>query len=57
MAKRGRPIRGNASYYRVTVRFTEAEYNRLKEYAKASNKTMTNVMKDGIDLVYQSKEV
>ena len=46
MAKRGRPISGNASYYRVTVRFTEAEYNSLKEYAKASNKTMTNVMKD-----------
>lgn len=54
MSKTGRPISGDPSLHKVTVRLTDKEYQRLKEYAKANNQTMTQAMKQGIDLVFQS---
>ncbi|MDD2438188.1 MAG: hypothetical protein PHF41_11655 [Massilibacteroides sp.] len=54
MAKTGRPVCGDPSLHKVTVRLTDKEYQRLKAYAEANNQTMTQAMKQGIDLVYQS---
>nr|WP_294485065.1 CopG family transcriptional regulator [uncultured Anaerosporobacter sp.] len=54
MAKMGRPVTGDPSLHKVTVRLTDKEYQRLKAYAEANNQTMTQAMKQGIDLVYQS---
>lgn len=53
MAKMGRPSCSDPSLHRVTVRLTEKEYQRLKVYAEANNQTMTQAMKQGIDLLYQ----
>lgn len=56
MAKVGRPVESDPSIHRVSVRLTEQEYQRLKMYAEATNQTMTQAVKAGIELVYQSKQ-
>lgn len=54
MAKMGRPTVGDPSLHKVTVRLSDKEYQRLKTYVEANNQTMTQAIKQGIDLVYQS---
>jgi hypothetical protein len=54
MAKMGRPPVGDPSLHKVTVRLSDKEYQRLKTYVEANNQTMTQAIKQGIDLVYQS---
>ncbi len=47
MARIGRPPLEEPMSFRVSVRFTEKEYKRLKVYADYVNKTMTEALKDG----------
>ncbi len=56
MSKMGRPVIGEPSLHRVTIRLTEKEYQRLKTYAETSNQTMTQAVKQGIELIYQSRK-
>lgn len=51
MAKMGRPTGDDPSLHRVTVRFTESEYEFLKKYAESHNLTMTQAIKVGIELL------
>ena len=53
MARMGRPPLEEPMSFRVSVRFTEKEYKRLKAYADYVNKTMTEALKDGIELLYE----
>ena len=55
MAKMGRPPLEEPMVHEVSVRFTEREYQRLKAYAEAINKTMTEALKDGIELLYEKE--
>ena len=55
MAKMGRPLLEETMVHKVSVRFTEKEYQRLKAYAEAINKTMTEALKDGIELLYEKE--
>ena len=55
MAKMGRPQLEEPMVHKVSVRFTEKEYQRLKAYAEAINKTMTEALKDGIELLYEKE--
>ena len=55
MAKMGRPPLPEPMVHKVSVRFTEREYQRLKAYAEAINKTMTEALKDGIELLYEKE--
>lgn len=55
MAKMGRPPLEEPMIHKVSVRFTEKEYQRLKAYAEAINKTMTEALKDGIELLYEKE--
>ena len=55
MAKMGRPLLEEPMVHKVSVRFTEREYQRLKAYAEAINKTMTEALKDGIELLYEKE--
>lgn len=55
MAKMGRPPLEEPMIHKVLVRFTEREYQRLKAYAEAINKTMTEALKDGIELLYEKE--
>ena len=53
MAKMGRPKLEEPMTHKVSVRFSDREYQRLKVYAESINKTMTEALKDGIELLYK----
>ena len=55
MAKMGRPPLEEPMTHKVSVRFNDREYLRLKAYAESINKTMTEAIKDGIELLYEKK--
>lgn len=48
----GRPVEPNPKRSPVTIRLNEAEYSRLKEYAELHSMTMTQVIAEGLNLVY-----
>lgn len=54
MAKPGRPKCENPSLHKVSVRLTQAEYQKLKLYAESNNLTMTQAVKSGIKIVCDS---
>lgn len=51
----GRPPLEEPMTHKVSVRFNDREYQRLKAYAEAINKTMTEALKDGIELLYEKE--
>lgn len=53
MAQMGRPKLDEPMTHKVSVRFSDREYQRLKAYAESINKTMTEALKDGIELLYK----
>ena len=53
----GRPVEENAMRKVVTIRMTESEYNALSEYADKSKKTITQVIKEGIEKMYRQKPI
>jgi len=53
MSQMGRPKKDDPMIHKVSVRFTESEYQRLKAYAEKIKKTMTEALKDGIELLYK----
>ena len=50
--KGGRPAIDNPRRSPVTVRLTAGEYSKLKEYAESHSQTITQVILEGIELVY-----
>lgn len=56
MSNMGRPKLDEPMVHKVSVRFNEREYQRLKEYAESINKTMTEALKDGIELLYKNSQ-
>ena len=49
MAKKGRPVSVEPKSERVTVRFTEQEYKRLKRYVELNNLSITQTIKLGVE--------
>ena len=56
MINMGRPMLDEPMVHKVSVRFNEREYQRLKAYAESINKTMTEALKDGIELLYKNSQ-
>lgn len=56
MSRTGRPVCDDPSLHKVSVRFTENEYRQLKEYAETHNLTMTNALKVGLKLLYETSK-
>ncbi|MGN0366864.1 MAG: CopG family transcriptional regulator [Suilimivivens sp.] len=56
MSNMGRPKLDEPMVHKVSVRFNEREYQRLKVYAESINKTMTEALKDGIELLYKNSQ-
>ncbi len=52
MRKVGHPFSENPKRSLVTVRLTADDYSQLKEYSERHSKTMTQVIMEGIELVY-----
>ncbi len=50
--KVGRPAEDNPKRSPVTIRLTSNDYSRLKEYSEQHSKTMTQVIMEGIEMVY-----
>ena len=56
MAQMGKPKSDDPMSHKVSVRFTESENQRLKAYAEKINKSMTEALKDGIELLYKDSQ-
>ena len=50
MAKMGRPSVDNPINRKVSVKFSQEEYNALLEYAKAHNLSVGKVIRNGVEL-------
>lgn len=58
MAEKGKVGRPRIEHVRnkpVTIRLTEAEYQKLVEYSKSRNLTITKVIEEGLDMVMSKK--
>ncbi len=57
MTKMGRPLKGESSAGHVmSFRLNDDEYRRLKAYVSANNVTVTEVLHEGLELVYEKKK-
>lgn len=56
LAKMGRPKIENPRTWKVSVRFSDDDYQTLKNYAAAHDLTMTQVLLEGLKLMYQAEE-
>lgn len=54
MAKMGRPKEENPKVNRITVRFTDEENRVVLEYAKKHNMTKAEVIKAGLNLLFNN---
>lgn len=50
--KVGHPFSDNPKKSPVTIRLTSDDYSRLKEYADTHSVTMTQVIMEGLEMVY-----
>ena len=55
MAKAGRPPSDDPRKYRLTVRMSESEYDKLKKYSEANGQTITETMIEGFALLMKKK--
>lgn len=55
MAKMGRPKSDNPKEHRVTVRFTDTEYQRMKERAAKNNQTITQMIRKCLTEVIETR--
>ena len=55
MAKTGRPHVEFKKQHNISVRLTDEEYQKLKEYCTSHDMTISQVLLKGISLVYRKK--
>ncbi len=55
MAKMGRPPAENPKMYKVTVRMSAPDYEKLKKYNEATDQTITETMLEGFELLMKKK--
>ena len=56
LAKMGRPKTDEPRRNNVMVRFTDREYQKLKDCAKKNNLTITETVRKGVELMLDSKQ-
>ncbi len=56
MGKRGRPKSDVIKERIVTIRMSDAEYRTLKEYSDKHQQTITETIKTGVGLLYQTRK-
>ncbi len=56
MANTGRPNSEHPRLNRITVRFSDDEYQLLKEYANSHNLNMTQVIKLGVEYLLKNSK-
>jgi len=55
MGKFGRPVAEDPKQNRVTIRMNDESYQKLIEYNKAHNQTITETMSEAFDLLLKKK--
>lgn len=55
MGKIGRPKLDVIKDRIVTIRMSYEEHNKLKEYSKKHQQTITETIKEGVDLLYKTR--
>ena len=55
MAKMGRPKVDKVKVKTITIRVTEEEHVAISQYAKAHNKTITQIVQQGVDLIINQR--
>ena len=55
MAKMGRPKAEKPLEHRVTVRFSEEEFQKLEKYATRKNLTITQTIRKGVNKLFESR--
>lgn len=53
MAKKGRPKQDIVKEKVVTLRMSNEEHQKLKSYSEKHQQTVSETIKEGIDLLYQ----
>ena len=56
MAKTGRPKADVVKDRIVTIRMSDEEQRRLKNYAREHDLTITETIKEGVGLLYRTKQ-
>lgn len=56
MSKMGRPKSDVIKAKIVTVRMSDEEYIRLKEYSEKHQMTITETIKEGVELLYKTQK-
>lgn len=54
MSKMGRPKSDVIKDRIVTIRMSDEEHSKLKEYSRKHQQTMTETLKEGVDLLYRT---
>lgn len=55
MGKMGRPKSDIIKDRIVTIRMSDEEHNMLKEYSKKHQQTITETIKEGVNLLYKTR--
>ncbi len=55
MAKMGRPKAENPKSSKISIRFTDEEFEQLKKRADQNNQTITETIREGIRLLFETK--
>ena len=55
MGKMGRPKSDVIKDRIVTVRMSDEEHNKLKEYSQKHQQTITETIKEGVNLLYRTR--
>lgn len=55
MGKMGRPKSDVIKDRVVTIRMSDEEHDKLKEYSQEHQQTITETIKEGVDLLYKTR--
>ena len=56
MAKMGRPKVDKAKEKTITIRVTEEEHAAISQYAKSQDKTITQIVKQGVEFIIKQRQ-
>lgn len=56
MAKMGRPKIDKVKEKTITIRVTEEEHAAISQYAKSQDKTITQIVKQGVEFIIKQRQ-
>ena len=56
LAKMGRPKTENPKSSKISIRFTDEEFEQLKKRADQNNQTITETIREGVRQLFETKQ-